>query len=81
MVTKVSIEGRLYDQPAKETAKELGLNYSTLMSRVRSNSKTYKNWVISDLSVDIVINGKNYADIDTAIFALLDIKRRVKKAT
>jgi len=79
MVTKVSINGRFYDQTAKETAKELGIEYTTLMSRIRSSSETYKDWVISDLSVDIVINGKNYADIDTALLALLDLKHRIKK--
>lgn len=37
MVSKVTINGRFYDQPARETAKVLGLNYSTLMTRVKIN--------------------------------------------
>lgn len=80
MVAKLSINGRFYDQPAKQTAKDLGINYSTLMSRVKSNTKTYKNWGISDLSTDIEINGKKYGDIDAAILALLNIKYRIDKS-
>jgi len=79
MVTKVTIDGRFYDQPAKKTAKELGINYSTLKSRINSNSEKYKGWVISELDTDILINGKHFADIDKAILTLLDIKYRVNK--
>lgn len=78
MVTKVIIDGKFYDQSAKQTAKELGVNYSTFQSRIKRKSGKYKNWTVSDLSTNITINGKNYSDIDDAIFALLDIKHRIK---
>ena len=81
MVTKVIIDGHFYDQSAKETAKELGVNYSTLMDRVKSNDEKWKNWKVADLNLDILINGRKYADIDSAIFALLDFKHRIHKAT
>lgn len=77
MVKKVIVEGVFYDKPAKEVAKELGIHYSTLMSRINSNSKKYKNWTVSDLDFKIIINNKNYANIDSAIFALLNLKKRI----
>ena len=79
MVKKVIINGRFYDQPAKTTAKELGVSYSTLMSRIKSPSEKFKDWIASDLNVDIVINGRHYVDIDEAVFTLLTLKRRIKE--
>lgn len=79
MVTRVVIEGHFYDQSAKETAKELGINYSTLQHRIKSKTEKWKEWNLSDLDFDIKINGKNYSDIDSAIFTLLDIKHKISK--
>ena len=80
MVAKVNIDGRFYDQPMKETAKQLGINYSTLKYRIDSDSEKWKNWKVADINTNIIINGRHYADIDTAIFALLDLKKRAHKA-
>lgn len=80
MVAKVNIDGRFYDQPMKETAKQLGINYSTLKYRIDSDSEKWKRWKVADINTNIIINGRHYADIDTAIFALLDLKKRAHKA-
>jgi len=79
MVTKVIVNNRFFDMPAKEASKILGVNYSTLMNRVRSNMPKWKNWEVSELSVEIKINNVHYEDIDKAIFALLDFKHRINK--
>ncbi|WP_137297187.1 hypothetical protein [Psychromonas sp. SP041] len=79
MVTRVIVDNKLYDMPAKEAAKRLGVNYSTLMGRVRNPKEKWSGWKFADVDYDIVINGKCYADIDIAVFELLNIKHKIHK--
>lgn len=53
MVTKVRINGKYYNQTAKATAKELGVNYSILMYRVKNKDIKYKGWEIVNLKAPI----------------------------
>jgi hypothetical protein len=78
MVAKVSIDGGVYAN-GKIAAKTLGVNYSTLRDRIKSRSDKYLNWKMFPVRCDIVINDRNYNDIDTAIIRLVELKYEIKR--
>ena len=75
MTRKVMVNGSVFDMSAKEAALNLNINYSTLLTRIKSDSPKYSQWKYFNEKPSIIINGKNYKDINDAIFELAKIQK------